>query len=168
MEIVGDHDDLQLTDSTAELAAAQNDRRQRAHHRYGDETGIWPGLDERLAADAERLSHHMVGGSLVLFVGAGVSRGAGLPGWEALLETLAMDAQMDEREREALRKLHHQDRARVRKYRATVVVMSSSDFGVTPRPHRQEIGVLVEQGAKNQSRHSAECTCTRSERRSPR
>ncbi len=109
-----DLDIVLVTNTPAALAAAQNARWQRAdeHHDDGART-LWPELDERLSEDAEQLACQVVHGSLVLFLGAGVSRGAGLPDWDNLLETLAEHAGMDGREREALKRLHNQDRARL-------------------------------------------------------
>lgn len=109
-----DIDIVLVTNSAPALAAAQNARWQRLRGRDDHPVnGPWPDLDARLRADVERLSRHVIGGNLVLFLGAGVSRGAGLPDWEALLGALAADAKMDEREREALTRLHNYDRARL-------------------------------------------------------
>jgi hypothetical protein len=109
-----DIDIVLVTNNAPALAAAQNARWQRLRGRDDHPVNDpWPDLHARLRADAERLSRHVIGGNLVLFLGAGVSRGAGLPDWEALLGALAEDAKMNEREREALTRLHNHDRARL-------------------------------------------------------
>ncbi len=47
----------------------------------------------------------------MLFLGAGVSLGAGLPGWGGLLSSLEEKAGFSEAEREALKKISMMDRA---------------------------------------------------------
>lgn len=64
------------------LAAAQAIRRDgRDRH--------WADLDRELADRAVALAEHAKAGRLVVFFGAGVGRGAGLPTWDGLLESLA-------------------------------------------------------------------------------
>ncbi len=48
----------------------------------------WP-LSHALMADSKRLAQHARDGDLVLFLGAGVSMGCGLPNWDGLLNALA-------------------------------------------------------------------------------
>src|SRR5436190_1063835 len=66
---------------------------------------------QRARADelAERASH----GEMALFLGAGVSASAGLPLWGELLDLLARQAGMDDRERDDLQKLNPLDQAGV-------------------------------------------------------
>jgi hypothetical protein len=62
-------------------AAMQFARRQQEGH--------WEELSPILKSEARRLSREASRGQLVLFLGAGVSVGAGLPGWNGLLWELA-------------------------------------------------------------------------------
>jgi hypothetical protein len=52
-------------------------------------------------------------GELVLFLGAGISMGAGLPSWQGLLEDLAAQAEMTEEETRSLRRFPPTDQARI-------------------------------------------------------
>lgn len=95
-------------------AAAQNARLQQ----LGPEgesglPGPWPELAPALRQTARTLARHATAGKLVLFIGAGVGVGAGLPAWGDLLKGLADDARMDKREREALARLNVLDQARI-------------------------------------------------------
>jgi hypothetical protein len=94
------------------LAAAHRARRLAVddwpawwRSRFGDDVPLGDpfALGQELAAYARR-------GRLVLFVGAGVSAGAGLPQWEALLEQLAARAGLSGHD---LANLGHLDRATV-------------------------------------------------------
>lgn len=71
------------------------------------------GLPQDLLRHCASLAEHATTGRLVLFLGAGVSTGAGLPGWDALLTMLASDAAFNEHEMEALHELSILDRARI-------------------------------------------------------
>lgn len=95
-----------VTWTTAAFAAAQ-------HERSRLRTDPWPELDERQREDARALAAQAHQGNLVLFLGAGVSTGAGLPSWEELLEWLARDADLTSTELEALRQFNHLDQARL-------------------------------------------------------
>ncbi|KAI9031193.1 SIR2-like domain-containing protein [Hyaloraphidium curvatum] len=66
---------------------------------------------ETLNAQAERLAGTAQRRDLVLFLGAGVSAGAGLPMWNALIEQLAAPLGMDASYRERLRALDVRDQA---------------------------------------------------------
>lgn len=65
-----------------DYAAAQ----QARFRKLGSEQ--WPDLDKRHEAAVSALSQEADAGSLVLFLGAGVSMGAGLPSWAELLDRL--------------------------------------------------------------------------------
>lgn len=73
----------ELTD----YAAAQRERRD--FHRH--QSSRWPSLSRELRKKACELADRASAGELVLFLGSGVSQGAGLPTWGALLEGLASD-----------------------------------------------------------------------------
>lgn len=109
-----DFDIILVANNAPALAAAQAIRR-----RYLNEHGMasvpdpWPDLTPRLRDEAKKLADHANRGELVLFIGAGVSKGAGLPGWGQLLAGLAKDAQMKDKEREALKALDDVDKARI-------------------------------------------------------
>lgn len=107
-----EHDvDIALVlNNDAAFAAAQNARWQHLSKKC---RAGWPELSDQLAGKAKALADYAAGDHLVLFLGAGVSSGAGLPNWKQLLDALAVDAGMDECERKALKELHDLDKARI-------------------------------------------------------
>lgn len=75
---------------------------------------VWEdALSESLRKEASRLAELAREGKLVLFLGSGVSAGAGLPTWKQLLEQLARVAQMPEHEIALMEKMSFLDSARV-------------------------------------------------------
>jgi len=94
------------------FAAAQNERRQYLRLNQAKASpAAWPDLSSDLLDRAHRLAEYAAAGSLVLFLGAGVGAGAGLPGWNDLLAELARTAGMTDQECSALGKLDVLDRA---------------------------------------------------------
>lgn len=89
----------------AALAAAQQARR-------GLGSGVWSDLDGPMRSRAARLAEHARRGNLVLFLGAGASRGAGLPLWSQLLEELASECIIAD-EHAAFHRLDALDQARL-------------------------------------------------------
>ncbi|MDI3282152.1 SIR2 family protein [Polyangium sp. 15x6] len=83
-----------------------------AQAQRGADPSSWPDLDEHLWRTGESLAHVAANGDLVLFIGAGVSKNAGLPDWGGLLRDLARDAGMNEAELGALKELGALDQAR--------------------------------------------------------
>lgn len=73
----------------------------------------WPELDEELRARAATLAGLAQRGELVLFLGAGVSSGAGLPMWARLITELAVGCGMAPDEVAALGRLGPLDQARI-------------------------------------------------------
>jgi len=73
----------------------------------------WPELPEPLREQAARLSALASRGELVLFLGAGVSAGAGLPLWGQLLEEMARGVGITQQEMTALRRLDYVDQAHI-------------------------------------------------------
>lgn len=73
----------------------------------------WSELGDALRRDADRLAHMARRGNLVLFLGSGVSAGAGLPTWRTLIETLARDAGLSGEETGTLLKMNYLDSARI-------------------------------------------------------
>lgn len=108
----GDCDLVLVTHDDAALAAAQSARAQLwAPHGKLD---LWPQLDEPLRQVAQDLAADALDGRLVLFLGAGIGVGAGLPLWGELLERLAERAGLTEPERASLASaLHVTDRAQI-------------------------------------------------------
>ena len=74
----------------AVFTAAQAVRRRAAGEYWGE-------LTPALRAEATMLARHAVAGNLVVFFGAGISLGAGLPTWNELIEELAAEAGIRER-----------------------------------------------------------------------
>ncbi|MCA9854870.1 MAG: SIR2 family protein, partial [Dehalococcoidia bacterium] len=68
-------------------------------------------LSPELEAAAKELARRANKGELVLFLGAGVSMGAGLPGWNGLLGSLAESAGLQAAESESLSRMSHLDQA---------------------------------------------------------
>lgn len=110
LEGVREHDaDIALvTHAGAAFAAAQDARRTR---RQAAE--LWPELHAGLRQQGVHLAHSASREELVVFMGAGVSREAGLPDWLGLLQRLAEKAGMDESERRAIQRLNVLDQARI-------------------------------------------------------
>jgi hypothetical protein len=75
--------------------------------------GGWMGLSPKHREKADELAEIATRGDLALFLGAGVSVGAGLPLWSELLDQLARRAGMADRDRSALRRLPLVDQAEV-------------------------------------------------------
>ena len=94
----------------ADYAAAQRERlsyQQAGQHR-------WPELGRELRGRAEKLAERASAGELVVFLGSGVSRGAGLPTWGAFLRQLAeQPEQQMEIEWEELARWNYTDQARI-------------------------------------------------------
>lgn len=95
-------------EARAIYAAAQRARREHAEPSSANRA-LEPSLVDAAAAIAQRARS----GNLVLFIGAGVSAGAGLPTWQALLEDLAEKAGFGEQERAALSALDPRDQASI-------------------------------------------------------
>ena len=79
----------------ADLALILSDPRDFAAVQTRREFGDWPELDDALRSTADELGRLAADKELSLFLGAGVSRPAGLPGWAELLELLAHEAGME-------------------------------------------------------------------------
>lgn len=94
-----------VTREAAAFAAAQELRST-----WPDEQ--WP-LDAHELAEADRLGRLARSGRLVLFLGAGVSIGAGLPTWAELLDELAERPSISDAERAALQEIPPLDRAQL-------------------------------------------------------
>ena len=67
-----------------------------AQAQRGIDPSAWPDLDNRLWRMGENLASVAANGDLVLFIGAGVSKNAGLPDWGGLLRGLAREAGMND------------------------------------------------------------------------
>jgi hypothetical protein len=103
-------------------ASAQSERKTRAKAHDG-----WRDLDGHTRKGAEDLADRAASGSLVLFLGAGVSVGAGLPSWGELLERMAEPARLSNEERAQLAKFDAMDQASILKSRIEALT-DSRDF----------------------------------------
>jgi len=103
--------DIALVTHTSDQLAAAQQARCKIAPIGGDEA--LAGLPPHLRDTAMRLARLSADGKLVLFLGAGVSMGAGLPHWKRLLSLLAEDAGMDAPSLAALRQLDLLDQARI-------------------------------------------------------
>ncbi|OBA89089.1 hypothetical protein A5633_07960 [Mycolicibacterium elephantis] len=94
-ELADEHDiDIILvTFRDKQYAAAQRARRQVVDPNALDRT--WQFATRGLAAKARHLADLAIDNRLVLFIGAGVSAGAGLPTWKDLLTNVAADAKVN-------------------------------------------------------------------------
>lgn len=108
-----DVDVVLVTADQPAFAAAQHARKSYLHAQPPGEAAGWSELDKRLRDSASPLVEHAKSGSLVLFLGAGVSQGAGVPTWGQLLDDLAREAEMKSDERRALHTLDIRDQARI-------------------------------------------------------
>jgi len=100
-----------VTHTGDQLAAVQQQRRLLAGS--GSDGDPWHLLPDHLKRVGRELAAHSIQGRLVLFLGAGVSVGAGLPTWAELLDRLAEGASLDVIDREALKQLPAVDQARI-------------------------------------------------------
>lgn len=96
-----DVDIVLVTYRRSVFIAAQNARRQLFQERPARRRAAWSALTEEQQREATRLAELARASRLVLFIGAGVSVGAGLPTWSGLIDKLCESAGMvpDERER---------------------------------------------------------------------
>ncbi len=120
--------ELERDDNELDIALIIRDRRAfdavQAHRRLlcrqmyqsGVEV-LWPELSAQQRAKGDRLATYARQGRLALFIGAGVSQGAGLPGWGSLLGNLAERAALSQEEQRAFQQLDYYDRARILEYR---------------------------------------------------
>lgn len=108
MELAQEHDvDLALVIiNEVHWAAVQAYRKKHANN-------CWPGLDHKLVSRAMELGKVAAEGNLVVFLGAGVSCGAGLPSWGSLLLEMEADVDLDSNSRKELEVLDFLDRAQL-------------------------------------------------------
>lgn len=77
-------------------AAAQRVRKQLHGSRVQHAWEFDKGANPRLTDEAAELANQAIASQLVLFIGAGVSAGAGLPTWEELITSFARDALIED------------------------------------------------------------------------
>jgi len=86
---------------------------QAVRHELIDKDRLWAGLPHALRRTAEELGERAKAGGLVLFMGAGVSRGAGVPVWRELLHHIGNELGMTDVEIDSLAGLDPRDQATV-------------------------------------------------------
>lgn len=91
-------------------SAAQRVRRRELEYANRD---AWGALHLELADAARRMAAELRRGNLVLFFGAGISKGAGLPAWQELLRDLAASAGLDEHQQRRLGSFDLRDQATI-------------------------------------------------------
>ena len=112
-------DEVRRIDADVALVTFTDDQFAAAHHarqKLVEGDGVeqhWSGLSPALMDTGRNLAARAVEGKLVLFVGAGVSKCAGLPDWQELLERLAGEAGFGDAEKQALKELPDVDQARL-------------------------------------------------------
>lgn len=116
----------------AAFAAAQAYRRSAA--------SAWPELSPALRSQADRLAERAARGDLVLFLGAGVSTGAGLPQWGELIEQLAGELGIREGELAALRRLDYMDQAHILEQRCGDEVALRQKIAGAMHRHHHALG----------------------------
>ncbi len=67
----------------------------------------WPVLDDDLKNEAQKLANFSREGKLAVFIGAGVSKGSGLPDWKGLLKNLIRRTDRNNKECDALIQLNN-------------------------------------------------------------
>jgi hypothetical protein len=103
-----------VTYGRASFDAAQSVRRTAIEKRGSSASPLrdpWSALGEDRRGLADELAGLAGKGELVVFVGAGVSAGAGLPAWRGLLDRVASNLGFDERKRSELAELDLRDQA---------------------------------------------------------
>lgn len=99
-------DIILVTYGAKPYAAAQRARRKLISETGQTAKAVWPFRAQpdgiNLHAHAERLANHAIKNHLVLFIGAGISNGAGLPLWQDLLTSVAKKSLDDA----AIKELH--------------------------------------------------------------
>lgn len=118
-----------------QFAAAQHARREYLRKVGSDH---WIGLPNRLRSVARSLATHSARNDLVLFLGAGVSVGAGLPDWGTLLGRLADEVGLSEAVRQDLANLPHVDQARYIQNR-----LEHPPDGAAPRSFTEATSAIV-------------------------
>lgn len=115
-EAADEHDvDLVLTCwGRQAYSAAQRQRRRHLENTSGDCSAAWDlGGDEKLRSVGVALAERVRTQHLVLFLGAGVSAGVGLPLWGALIDEIASETNLTKADRKRLTKLDFRDQAAV-------------------------------------------------------
>jgi hypothetical protein len=102
-----------VTHSQTDYVAAQNVRLRHAASPEEGRARLWPELDATLADQGRELARKAIAGKLVMFLGAGVSAGGGLPMWSALLGRLAEEAGFSDSQRRALQSFSFLDQAEI-------------------------------------------------------
>ena len=105
-----DIDIVLVTHNPVHYSVIQMERR-----RLDRELDFWPMLSDDQKLSANQIADYSKNGKLVLFLGAGVSAGAGLPSWGQLLQRITEIAGFSEQQRAALQRFNFLDQAEILK-----------------------------------------------------
>ena len=89
-------------------SVCQKERRQR-----DKASNLWPALSPQQKESGRKIAEHAHKGELVVFLGAGISAGAGLPSWGQLIQRLVEKAELSDEQHKAMQQFNFLDQAEI-------------------------------------------------------